>query len=98
MLEAAHAYQCPTVALASSGSKQLASVSWGPDQSYTFGLGADGHIYHHWYNGKSWTLEQLPGTGCYSAPEVVSWGKSNIDLFAIGRNNSCHHANWNGVR
>ena len=85
-----------------------AIAAWGDDNNFDiFGVGVDGQMYHMVVDGNPWqatppTPQQplkltgwQPVGGCFtSAPAVVKWSSSRIDIFGLGSNRAMYHRAW----
>src|SRR5438876_794475 len=73
-----------------------AAVSWGPARIDLFGRGADGAIYHNYWDGAWHSFESLGGNFIYG-PAVSSWSADRLDVFAIGADGALYHNYWDGA-
>ncbi|HZV50880.1 MAG TPA: glycosyl hydrolase family 18 protein [Candidatus Dormibacteraeota bacterium] len=75
-----------------------AVASWAPGRLDVFVRGADGGLWHRWWDGSSWSWwealggQLAPGTG----PGAVSWGPNRIDVFVEGTDGGLWHRCWDG--
>jgi hypothetical protein len=73
-----------------------AACSWGPDRIDVFARGADGGLWHRWYEPAGWQdWERLP-VSIASDPAATSWGPNRIDVFGRGQDGQLVHAAWDG--
>ncbi|MEV7628842.1 hypothetical protein AB0O15_37955, partial [Actinoplanes sp. NPDC089786] len=60
-----------------------------------FVRGADGALWHKWYNGEWHDWESLGGE-LTSAPAVAAWGPDRLDVFVRGADGALWHKWYNG--
>jgi len=84
--------------------KRPALASWNVGRLDAFATGADGTLYHDWFQSGwgwgGWESLGTPGVAVASAPAAVSWQSGRLDVFAIGSDGRMYHrwywGGWSG--
>jgi hypothetical protein len=72
-----------------------AAVSWGPNRIDAFAQGADGAIWHIFWDGSgSWSDWKSLGGIFISPPAVSSWGPRRLDVFGVRTDSALFHKSW----
>ena len=74
-----------------------AASTWGSGRLDVFVTGADGILYHRFYNGTSMAWEALPGVQPASDASSVSTGIGLIDVFVRGSDGALWHRHFTNV-
>jgi hypothetical protein len=83
-----------------------AAVSWGAGRLDLFAAGADGRMYHKFFNGtwgpgginNNWEdVGGGPGVPLEGFPAAVSWGPGRLDIFALGHDGRMYHKFFDGT-
>src|SRR5713101_5061939 len=57
------------------------AVAWAANRLDIFAIGADGHLYHKWWNGSAWGgPENLGGSNLRNSPSAVAWAANRLDI------------------
>ncbi|KAI1183303.1 hypothetical protein F5B17DRAFT_443543 [Nemania serpens] len=81
----------------------IKAVSWAPGRIDLFGRGENMAVLHNAWDGTRWyqwgDLGGDPNLGGWvnSGIEAVSRGVNQIDIFALGADNTCLYKTWNGT-
>jgi hypothetical protein len=73
-----------------------AAVSWGQNRIDTFARGANGHMWHKWWDGGWWSQWEDLGGDLTSAVGVASWAANRLDCFVRGPGDHMWHKWWDG--
>lgn len=66
--------------------------SWGRNQLDVFVRGADGQLWHKYYDGRWSRWEGLDaGLALASSPAAAAWGPGRLDVFARGADGNLWH-------
>ena len=73
------------------------AVSWGPNRTDVFGLGAERNLLHVYWDGSQWSkIEDFGGTFS-SPPTAISWGENRLDVFVVDAGEGALiHQYWDG--
>lgn len=72
------------------------AVSWANNRIDVVARGADGAVYHRWWDGAHWNGWESLGGQIQGAPAICSWGNGRLDIFAWGMDQSLWHKWYQG--
>lgn len=71
--------------------------SWGTARLDIFAAGADGALWHKWWDGSRWGGPESLGGVLTTEPAAISWGPNRIDVFVRGSDDALWHKSYDGA-